>query len=190
MKAVKRWSLLWSTAAYESNRPLAQAERARAATKNVANRQPRADTVCRFAPSNLWPCSVLHSIQPLAERPIRAMAVSIISWQSASKGAGANRSSRRIAVCKHSYSGSASPVQTGAATCKARPTDHRSVYISTRVGTNMPRYALNLRKLLQPLNPINPPKPTTPATPSAPCCTAPWPNTSRPLAGAGQRGRV
>ena len=154
----------WSTAAYESNRPLAQAERARAATKNVANRQPRADTVCRFAPSNLWPCSVLHSIQPLAERPIRAMAVSIISWQSASKGAGANRSSRRIAVCKHRYSGSASPVQTGAATCKARPTDHRSVYISTRVGTNMP----------------NPPKPTTPATPSAPCCTARLPNTSRP----------
>ena len=36
------------------------------------------------------------------------------------------------------------------------PTDHRSVFTSTRVGTNMPRYALNL------LQPLNPPPLTTP----------------------------
>ena len=83
-----------------------------------------------------------------------------------------NRRSRRNTVQNNIYR--ASPIQTGAAPCKARPTDHCSVFTSTRVGTSMPRYALSLPNLLQP------PKPTTPATPNAPCCTARWPNTSRP----------
>ena len=77
-----------------------------------------------------------------------------------------NRRSRRSTVQNSSYSGGASPIQTGAAPCKARPSDHSSIFTSTRVGTSMPRYALSLPNLLQP------PKPTTPATPNAPCCTA------------------
>ena len=76
----------------------------------------------------------------------------------------------------NSYSGSASPIQTGAAPCKARPTDHRSIYTSARVGTSMPRLP-------------NPQKPTTPATPSAPCCTARF-RALRDLAKAGKRRTV
>ena len=51
-----------------------------------------------------------------------------------------NRRSRRDTAQKSSYSGGASPIQTGAAPCKARPSDHSSIFTSTRVGTSMPRH--------------------------------------------------
>ena len=51
-------------------------------------------------------------------------------------------------VRKRSYNGNGSPIQTGAALCKARPIHHSSVFTSTCVGTSMPRYALSLPNLL------------------------------------------
>ncbi len=53
---------------------IATTERLQAATKNVENCQPTADTVCRFNSSSVLPLSAFYSTQPLAERPISAMA--------------------------------------------------------------------------------------------------------------------
>ena len=57
--------------------PLDTGKYGQAATKNVASCQSTATAVCSFNSSNVLPLAAFHFTQPLAERPISAMAAGL-----------------------------------------------------------------------------------------------------------------